>query len=101
MPAIQKKRRNTQGLAAIYGRGVSLGVCVAVFVGEGVNVKVAVGELVGVGVSVDISVLVGVNVVVGVGASVTAGVLVGTFGTYRFSPTLIRVDDPRQFADCN
>jgi hypothetical protein len=64
------------------------------------NVDVGVNVNVGVEKSgVLVNVFVGVAVLVFV--VVISGVLVGTLGTHITRPTLILVDDPMQFADCN
>jgi hypothetical protein len=81
------------------GKDVSVGVDAFVFVGTGVEVTTNVD--VGVEKStVTVKVLVDVAGR-GVFVIVTAGVLVGTFGTQSVWPTLMFVDEPIQFADCN
>jgi len=87
------------------GEGISVAVFVGVVgsVGRG-EISVAVAVSVKVAVSVESgveSVAVGVAVVVGIGVLVATGVLVGTLGTDSFCPTLMRTEDPRQFAFCN
>lgn len=70
--------------------------------GDDVTINVDVGVNVHVGVEksgVLVKVFVGVAVLVLV--IVISGVLVGTLGTHITRPTLMFVDEPMQFADCN